>query len=360
MKKKSALFVVNSINNGGAERVCMNMANELLLENYSVDFITLKDNSKLDNTYEIDSKINVVNLGITSENNIVRIMQLIFSIRKFNKLIGNKEYNLITSHLPMANMLCIFSKIRNKCIYVFHTKLSSYDKHFHFLFKKIINILFFKRKVVCVSNGVKKELIEKYNFDSHYLETIYNPIIFDEIKNKMNLPLDFKEKYILMVGRFNEAKRQDRMIEVFNRGKFYKKYKLVFCGTGELEAEAKELVAKYKLEKYVYFMGWQSNVYNWIKNAELLVSTSDFEAFPMNLIEAFVCGTKVVSSNCNYGPNEILLGSYANYLVESSNIDEYVEKINCALEDYPNEENPIIKKCQAEQVIQQYLSFMKK
>lgn len=360
MKRQKALFVVNSISNGGAERVCINMANELLLENYSVDFVTLKDNSQLNNSYEIDERINVVNMGITSKNNIVRVLQLLFSVKKFNKFLCNNEYDLITSHLPMANLLCIFSKIKNKCLYVFHTKLSSYDNHCHFIFKKVVGMLFRKKKVVCVSNGVKNELMEKYNFNPEYLETIYNPLNFDEIKNKMNEPINFDKKYFLMVGRFNKAKRQDRMIEVFYRGAFYKKYKLVFCGTGELEDEAKELVAKYGLEKDVYFMGWQSNVYNWIKNADLLISTSDFEAFPMNLIEAFTCGTKVVSSNCNFGPSEILLGEYSKYLVESSDIDDYIEKINYALQEYPTKHNPIIELCQAEHVIEQYASFMKK
>ena len=40
--KNKALFIINSISNGGAERVCTNMANELIKEQYDVDFILLK------------------------------------------------------------------------------------------------------------------------------------------------------------------------------------------------------------------------------------------------------------------------------------------------------------------------------
>ena len=36
-----ALFIINSLSNGGAERVCINMANELIKENFNVDFIIL-------------------------------------------------------------------------------------------------------------------------------------------------------------------------------------------------------------------------------------------------------------------------------------------------------------------------------
>ena len=44
----TALFLVNSISNGGAERVCINMANELLKQKYDVHFIILGKNDKND------------------------------------------------------------------------------------------------------------------------------------------------------------------------------------------------------------------------------------------------------------------------------------------------------------------------
>lgn len=360
-EQKKALFVVNSISNGGAERVCVNMANELLRQDYSIDFIVLKHNDIecKNSSYEIARNFNVINLGIKKKSKFGKFFQLLFSIGKFNQLVEKGEYSLITSHLPMSNFICLFSKIKRECIYVFHTKLSSYDNRFHFIFGKLAKIVFYNRKVVCVSNGVKNELIEKYKFDIKNLKTIYNPIDVNEVTNKKNEAINFDNKYFLMVGRFNKAKRQDRMVEVFYRGKFYKKYKLVFCGTGELEENVKNLVEKYNLNKYVYFMGWQGNIYKWINNAELLISTSDFEAFPMNLIEAFACNTKVVSSNCNFGPNEILVDEFSKYLVDPFDIDDYIKKINMALRNYPTTNNRILELCRPDYVIGEYLSFMK-
>ena len=365
MKTKKALFIVNSLSNGGAERVCLNMSNELIKQKYDVDFIILGKNDKNTATYDIDEKIKIYDLGINTTNRFKKLIKIFLASRKINKIVKENEkeekYELITTHLPMANVLTRFSKIKNRALYVFHTKVSSYNKIGNEkLFKLVIKFIYGNRKVVAVSEGVREQAINEYGIKESNIKTIYNPINKEEINIKKDEEIPNMGKYFVQIGRFNEAKRQDRMIEVFHKGEFYKNYKLVFCGTGELEEDAKTKVKELGLEDSVLFMGWQSNVYKWIKNAELLISTSDYEAFPMNLIEAIICGTKIVSSNCNFGPNEILLGDYAKYLVEPNNIDEYISKINMALDDYPTTENPIIEKCKAENIMKEYLDFMKK
>ncbi len=364
MKKKKALFVVNSLSDGGAERVCINMANELVRERYQVDFILLGKNNINNKTYDINKEINIYNLNINTSNKISKILKILTSIIKTNRIIKENEkdskYQLITSHLPMANILTRLSCIKNRALYVFHTKVSSYDKINHRLFLLFFNFIYKNKKIVAVSEGVRQETIKEYKIKEENITTIYNPINLEEIEKKSKDKIPEIGKYILQVGRFNKAKRQDRMVDVFFKGRLYKKYKLVFCGTGELEEDIKNKVNNMGISDYVFFMGWQDNVYKWIKNAEVLVSTSDYEAFPMNLIEAIICRTKVVSSNCKFGPNEILLDDYSKFLVETDNVDEYIEKINMCLSSYPTTQNPIIEKCIASNIIEEYLMFMNK
>ena len=364
-KKKlsnKALFFINSISNGGAERVCINLSNEFIEQGYEVDFITLKDIDNDSKVYSINDKINIFSLNINTNNKIKKILKILLSVRKVNKIVEEREkdgrYCIITSHLPMSNLITRLSSINNRAIYVFHTKIKTYDKFkIKVLFKIVLKWMFFGRKIATVSNGLFNEAINEYKFKKHFVKTIYNPINQEEIKKLAKEDVDIKEKYFIQVGRFNEAKRQDRMIDVFYEGKFYKKYKLLFCGTGELEDKIKEKVNKLGLEKNVIFLGWQSNVYKWIYNSELLVCTSDYEAFPMNLIEAFACNTKIVSSNCKFGPDEILIGEYADYLVKFNNISDYIEKINKAIKDYPTSHNPILEKCDPKNIVNEYLEF---
>lgn len=359
-----ALFIINSLSNGGAERVCINMANELIKENFNVDFIILKPMEERKNNYEINKKINIYSLNCKSKSGLMKFIELFFKINKMNKIIKenqkNGKYNLITSHLPMANIITRFSIVKNKSIYVFHTKIEIYEKISHRLFTTLLNIFFKKKKIVCVSNGVRNEGINIYKMNEKFLKTIYNPLDLKTIEKKAYEKLDSDYgPYMLLVGRFNEAKRQDRAIEVFYKGKFYKNYKLLFCGTGKLEEGIKIKVKEYGLEDKVTFLEWQSNVYKWIKNADILLCTSDYEAFPMNLIEAFACKTKVVASNCDYGPSEIMLGEYKEFLVETTNVNDYIKKINEALSNYPTSENAILEKCKSSEIIKKYLNFFK-
>lgn len=351
-----ALFFVNSVKKGGAEKVCMTMAKELLEQNYKVDFIVVNHDEKP----EIDG-INIFSLDLKSQSKIGKVFNILSSIKKVNKFIRESEkqekYDLITSHLPVSNMITRFSCVNKKSIYVFHTKIENYKIINNFIYKFLLKLVFGKRKIVTVSKGLEEEAINKYNFESQYVKTIYNPIDYDKIGQLSKEKIDFDCPYFIQVGRFNSAKRQDRMLKVFHDGGFYKKYKLVFCGVGELEDNAKKIAEELGIYDRVAFLGWQDNVYKWIDKAVLLISTSDYEAFPINLIEAAACGTPIVSSDCNYGPREILLGDYSNFLVNPDNISEYIEKINKALTSYPTTKNSIIEECSVKKIVTKYILY---
>ena len=366
IKKKDVsnkiLFFLNSISDGGAERVCINLADEMIKEGYDVDFILLGNNISNSKKYKINDKINIFELGINEKNKIKKIFNIFLSIYKVNKIIDSREkegkYCLITSHLPMSNVITRFSKVRNEAIYVFHITMNKYEKKQNkLLFRIGLRFVYDNKKIVTVSKGLKEETVKKYKFKNELVKTIYNPIDKVKIDKLKKEPVNINEKYFVQVGRFDEQKRQDRMIDVFYKGKFYEKYKLMFCGVGKLENKIKEKVKKLGLQDRVIFLGWQSNVYKWIYNSEMLISTSDSEAFPMNLIEAFACDTKVIASNCEFGPNEILVDAFSKYLVKTDDIDDYIKKINSAIKNYPTINNPILEKCDAKNIVKEYLEF---
>jgi glycosyltransferase involved in cell wall biosynthesis len=82
--------------------------------------------------------------------------------------------------------------------------------------------------------------------------------------------------------------------------------KLVFLGQGELEKDLKKVVEELKIEKEVYFLGFQKNPFKFISNSKMFVFSSLYEGFPNALVEAMACEIPVISSDCKSGPREIL------------------------------------------------------
>lgn len=360
-----ALFFINTLSNGGAEKVCLNLSNEMIRKGFKVDFIILGKNEDNPETYQFDPKIKIYNLNINSKNKIIKILKILFSIPKVNKIIKESEkhekYDIITSHLPMANLITRLSNVKKRAIYVFHLPLKAYENSKNkYIYKIITKIMYKNKKAVAVSNKVKEEAVNLYKLNSKDIETIYNPIDVQEIQKLKDEKIDIKDNYILHVGRFDPLKRQDRMLEIFIKGKFYEKYKLIFCGDGRLKDEIKQKVKNLNIGDKIIFLDWQSNVYKWMNNADVLVVTSDYESFSMVIVEALTCGTKVVSANCDFGPREIMKKEYAKFLVKKDDIDEYIIKINKALDSYPTAKNNFVNNCLPDKVLEKYMAFAKK
>jgi N-acetylgalactosamine-N,N'-diacetylbacillosaminyl-diphospho-undecaprenol 4-alpha-N-acetylgalactosaminyltransferase len=56
----------------------------------------------------------------------------------------------------------------------------------------------------------------------------------------------------------------------------------------------------------VFFAGFQSDVGLWLKKSDCLVLSSDYEGFGNAIVEALDSGVAVISTDCRYGPREIL------------------------------------------------------
>lgn len=361
-KNKISVFVINSLQNGGAERVVINQSSELIKKGHKVVFILFRDRIE----YDLDEKIKIIKLtrknSFSKFEKIFLLPKLILKLNKVYKKLEKKyEIELLTSHLPLPHFICRFSNIRNKTVYVLHNPHYQFKFSKKMWFKKMLQFMYNNKKLVSVSNGVKNELLNDFNVKTKYIETIYNPISIKEIESKLNEKniVDMDEQYILFCGRLSKEKRPDRMLDAFYYGEFYKKYKLVYIGIGDYEEKLKEKITEYNINDSVILKGWQKNAFQWMKKSKLLVCTSDFESFGMVLAEALCCETPVVSVDCNFGPNEILVDDLSKFLCVQDNID-IIDKMKLALKKYPKDLKKYIKKFDVENNIKYYLDFYDK
>lgn len=157
--------------------------------------------------------------------------------------------------------------------------------------------------IVNVSYSCKEQfdlLVPEYQNKSLVVE---NPVNLNEIKVKLNEPTSTKFNSTLMnfvtVARIeNNQKRIDRIIDVADQ--LYKKnlkFHWYIVGDGpDLDKMIKRVSDK-KLDNFISFLGFQSNPYPYIKNADYFVLASDYEAQPVTVIESLSIGTPVITTD---------------------------------------------------------------
>lgn len=353
---KKILFIINSLGKGGAERVVANLANSMANRNYEVHIITLYN----DVFYELDEKVKLYCLKSKKYNGkIARALESIKLKKNLNKFIktleADRRYDLITIHLPFAHYICKNINISSRSLFVIHTVYSRKINRFKFLSTKLIQSIYKNKKIITVSDGVRGELKNQWKVKSSFIQTINNPINLNYIENMSKEPLELNYKYIVFVGRLTKLKRADLLLNSYLKSSLNNKYKLVFIGDGEEKEKLSQKVRALKLEKSILFKGWQLNPFNWIKNSELLVSCSEYEAFPMNIVEALACDAKVVSVDCDYGPREIMTGDLSEYLVPTNDENSLSIKMEKAIVNYPSNIKNYAEKYDIEKIIDRYM-----
>jgi glycosyltransferase involved in cell wall biosynthesis len=194
--------------------------------------------------------------------------------------------------------------------------------------------------------------------DIHFnsCRVIYNPFDIGSLRREAaeapgDLPV---EPYIVHVGAFRREKRHDILLQAYAKLRNPPLLKL-FC---DYHKELADLIDAYGLRDKVEIFGFRKNPYPYIRQAKLLVLSSEREGLPGVLIETLILQTPVVSTDCISGPSEILTGKLRNYLAEVNNPKELSEKMQYALSFYPSIEDKYVEKFSEERIFQQYIDML--
>jgi glycosyltransferase involved in cell wall biosynthesis len=354
------VFIVNSLSNGGAERVVSSLANSFSKNGHEIHVILLHD--FID--YKIESKINIHFL----EKSYKKLNKL-WSYKKIRSLLVKRirgieqEYgyiDLITVHLPFPHFVFKSKEYNSRTYYTVHTVYSKKFPRFTVFFRGFLKKIYDGKKIIAVSNGVAEELTDYWKINPQFISVIHNPLDIREIRSKAEKDLISIDKYILAVGRLVKLKQFDFLLDAFKESGKYQEYKLIILGEGPEKERLSKKADDLGISNQVVLTGWQSNPYAWMKNADLFVLSSEYEAFPMVLIEALACNTPVVSVDCNYGPREILVDELRDFLVPVGDMDLLAQKINQALINYPSVTNKYTNRFNIDFILSQYLELIKR
>ncbi|MDY6879913.1 MAG: glycosyltransferase, partial [Thermodesulfobacteriota bacterium] len=187
-------------------------------------------------------------------------------------------------------------------------------------------------RLITNSEGLALGVKSSYPFAEGRIHTIYNPTDFEFIDQLSQQPFDLLHNsdipVVISVGRLDNQKRPDVLLESFAQVRRHTPAVLWICGDGPLREKTARDIAARGLGDSVKLLGFQQNPYALMRQATVFVMTSDHEGLPNALIEAQGLGIPAVSTRCPYGPDEIIEDGKTGILVnvgDSRAIAEAIE-----------------------------------
>jgi glycosyltransferase involved in cell wall biosynthesis len=337
--KKNIVFILGSLNIGGAEKVLINYVNGFNIyhkDDFNIEVFLISKQGALLNYLDSNIKLNYLYLGNeflsgsilnrTFYKTYRKILSLsfkkvpiLYSIF-FNKY-ANFEYGFI-----FVQDLFYFSKTnfgKKKYLWI-QNNLSNIDNTIIYNNLKIYSKFEY---IIANSKGIYLDLINRVKIAKSKVFLCYNPVDFtktNELANENISELSFLIKeyspYFVTLGRAVHQKGFDLLIDAFEIvSQKNKIINLIIIGGGILENDLKEFVKSKNLENRIHFIGALSNPYPIVANSLFYICSSRYEGLPTAMIEAMSLGKSVISTPCDFGPIEIL--ENGKYGVLSSNID---------------------------------------
>ncbi|WP_407557632.1 glycosyltransferase [Winogradskyella sp. 4-2091] len=326
--KKRICIVARSLSEGGADRVAAMQSIFLSDLGYDVYIITIL------NSIGYPFKGKLFNLGAIKEQNDT-VYGRFNRFLLFKNFLSSNNIDVVIDHRVRSKRFSeymISGLIYPKStIYVVH----NFTIELYFPPNQFLTKYFYKKvkSIVSVSNGIEKKVGELYKFKN--LKTIYNPIDFeyiDRLKVKSTEPLSH---YIFWYGRFEEKQKNlSLLIDAYSKSQLpSKNIKLILMGDGKDKTLIHDKIVNLELSDFVEIKPFSENPFKYINASKFTVLTSEFEGFPMTVLESLACGIPVISVEYKNFEDGVVDNEYNGLLVENHNPEVLANAFNRFIND---------------------------
>jgi glycosyltransferase involved in cell wall biosynthesis len=291
----------------------------------------------------IDPKIEIINLskknifnylpkGGFLKSRISYILIFILTFFKLLNLLNKKKPDYLITHLLTSLPIFLTIIMKNKTKIILRIsglpKLNFIRYMFWKLFSKNIH------RVTCPTIATYKYLKTMNIFNKNKLFVLRDPVIqlHEFLKKKKEKVEDLnigKKNLIIGIGRLTRQKNFLLLIRAFKKILIkYPNYHLILLGEGEQKKILEEETKKLTIQNKIFFLGYQNNVYKYLLNADCFVLTSLWEDPGFVILEAALCNTLIISSDCPNGPNEILSNGKNGFLFKNNDVTDFLKEFD--------------------------------
>jgi len=187
---------------------------------------------------------------------------------------------------------------------------------------------------------------------------IYAPHDIKRVRELANIEMDDENRdFIVSIGSLIKRKNYKLLIESFKLIEDRVDLDLIIIGEGKERKNLEKLIEKLDLKERIKLIGFRENPYPYIKNAKLLVSSSNSEGLPRVIVEAFILNTPVVTTYSSKGIDEVMEGELQNFVVPKNSKEELAYAILRTLEGYPPIKDTLYSKFSMEESFKKFMSL---
>lgn len=354
MTPKTIIFILPDLEMGGAERIVTTIANHLPREKFTPKIMLLRKEGGYLNLVKKD--VEIIDLKIK------RIRNSLFPILKE---IRKRKPDLVFSGFGEVNAYLSFFVPFFKKTQFIARETNVVSQHItrpeiKFFYKFYNNF----DKIICQSDDMLEDLIEKFNIKKNKLTKINNPVDFDFINEKLLESEPLKEftpdfKHIVTIGNLSHRKGFDNLLKVFSHLK-NENIKLHILGDGRDREELHSLKKELGLDNVIFY-GKQHNPYQFLAQSNLFILSSRYEGFPNVLLEAGACGTYALANLCKGGILEIIQEGINGEISDIENHKDFSKKILSIINKKYDEEkikNSIYKRFSKDIILEKYIELL--
>ena len=301
---KKVLIFTPSLELGGAEKIMVTMAN-VLSKSMNVVLVVTSFNGPLHQSIHKEVQIIFYDKA-----------RLIKALRDILKTINKEKPDYIFStHDNLNSYLLLIDRFHSaKTVVRLMASLESEYKKLNifkrFFLKQFYENMYRKAKhIIAQCDEMKIDSIKKLRISPDKIHRIYNVVDHDVLKINNPFPQEFsKEKLnFITIGSLVHRKGHDILIKALKTlVNEFTDFHMFIIGEGPYRKYTEKLIQELNLEKFITLLGKQYPVSAYLEHSDLFIFPSRSEGFPNALLEACYYNLPYVSSDCAYGPKEIL------------------------------------------------------
>lgn len=324
--KKKILFLIHDLGPGGAEKVLVNLVNNMDCEQFDITVMALFGGGV--NGQFLKPHIRLVNCfqkAIRGNSHLLKLL----TPKQLHKWLIKEKYDIEVSYLegPSARIISGCPDAGTKLISWIHV-----EQHTKALAAQSFRSYEESRRcyekfhqTVCVSEYVKRDFLSLYPRLQN-MQVLYNTNETAQILEQSREPVEpgiFREGEIKLcgVGKLMPIKGFDRIARIHKRlredGLPVHTYIL---GEGSERQKIETYVKENNLEDTFTLLGYRTNPYKYVAGCDVFLCASTAEGFSTAATEALIVGTAVCTVEVS-GMKE-MLGEYDEFGIVTENNEE--------------------------------------